>query len=135
MKTSSSIGRSALLIAVVATSAASFALAAWLAQTAWFRHHDGTWHVRAVKASGLLLPAAILLFALGVEWALRKRWSLAVPALLPLCAWVVSLHRVGIETRDDGAAGVLSNLNILVNDCWMAIIMMQMQGLRPFGAA
>lgn len=124
-----------LLAAVVAASLASTALAVFLTRTAWFRVHDGAWHLRAVKASGVLLPVAVLLFALGVEWAIRKRPALALAALVPLPAWIASLHLTRMEAPAGATEAVLTNANLLVNDFWLALVMLQMQGIQPFGGA
>ena len=136
MNDSSPRAQRVLTVAVIAIAAASIVLAFWLTRTAWFRTSDGMWHLRVLKASALLLPASILLFALGVEWAMKRRALIAVAALLPLPAWIVTLHMTHVEpAMSPGAEGVLSNANLLVNDLWLGIIMMQMQGLQPFGGA
>lgn len=136
MSDSSPRTRRVLEVVVIAVAAASIVLAFWLTQTAWFRTSDGMWHLRVVKASALLLPASILLFALGVEWAMKRRALIAVAALLPLPAWILGLHAMRVEPPlSPGAEGVLANANLLVNDLWLGIVMMQMQGLQPFGGA
>ena len=136
MNDSSPRAQRVLAVAVLTISAASIVVAFWLTRTAWFRTSDGMWHLRVVKASALLLPASILLFALGIEWAIKRRALIAVAALLPLPAWIITLHMTHVEpSMSPGATAVLSNANILVKDLWLGIVMMQMQGLQPFGGA
>ena len=122
-----------LQAAVVAVSLASIVLAVGLTQTAWFRVHAG-WHLPAIKASFVMLPVTFLLFAFGVQWALRRRAVIAVAALVPLPVWFAALHLTRMETPPGGEA-MLTNANLLVNDIWLALIFLPMQGIQPFGGA
>lgn len=109
------------LVGVVSVvSAAAVVLALFQTRTEWFKTMDtkGEWHKLVWESTAVLLPLAVLLFAFGVQWALRRRPSLAVPALLPLPAWIACLLLVD---------------SLLANDCWWAIIGMQLQGIQPFG--
>jgi hypothetical protein len=128
--------RASMALALV-VAAASFVLAVLLTRTAWFRD-AGEWHLRAVAAAAVLFPAAILLFAFGVQWAARGRPLAGLVAMAPLPAWVIGMHLTRIEMPANAAPGVegtLVNAHLLVNDAWFALLMLQMQGVQPFGGA
>ncbi len=113
----------ALPLAIVATlSAACIAVALFATRVGFFRESDpdGTWHVRLWDASAVAVPLTFLLFALGVQWAMRQRAALAVLAMLPLVAWIACVRFFE---------------NVLANDVWVALITLQLQGLNPFGVS
>lgn len=113
-------GRLALTIAVAVVSLLSIVVVAAQAQTEWFRDHDagGVWHVRVQDATLVLLPLSVLLFAFGVQWALRRRPLMAVLGLAPLVAW---------------SAILLLRDGLLATDLYVAFAVAQMSGIQPFG--
>jgi hypothetical protein len=115
-----------LLGVVGVVSVASLGLAVVLTRTGLFLNH-GELQIQAIEASLVLFPVALLLFAFGVQWAMRKRRALAILALLPLPAWIACLHL----TRQ-GPQG-LENANLLVNDVWILLLGLQLQGVTLFG--
>ena len=106
---------------VALAALAAVALAVFQTRTAWFREMDvrGDWHRMVFQSSAVLLPLSFLLFAFGVQWALRRQRALAAVALLPLPAWTACL---------------LWTEGLLSNYCWFALGGLQMQGITPFGA-
>ena len=113
-------GRHALTVAVIAVSLLSILVVAAQAQTEWFKNHDagGRWHVHVQDATLVLLPLSVLLFAFGVQWAIRRKALLAIFGIAPLAAWsaIVLLH--------DG---------LLATDLYFAFAFASMSGIQPFG--
>ena len=107
-------------VAVAVASLLVVAASVFATRVVFFRtSDDGWWHARLLEASVVVGPLAVLLLAGSVHWAVRRRWALAALAAPAFPAWALLTWAVP---------------NILANDTWVALVLMQMQGVHPFGA-
>ena len=108
------------IVAVAMASLLVVAAAVFSTRVDFFRtSDDGWWHARLWDVSLVVGPLAVLLLAGAIHWGIRRKWALAALAAPAFPAWALLSCMVP---------------NILANDTWVALVLLQMQGLKPFGA-